>query len=90
MKRLELIERLKKKMPEKSKVEIGHLLNALFSEIIKALEQGDRVELRRFGMFYVGTLKARLGNDPRDRSEIFIETQYRPLFKSGMHLTKDI
>jgi integration host factor subunit beta len=79
----ELIDILATKMPESSKMEIERIVRTFFDTIIKALEQGRRVELRGFGSFQVKHRPARVGCDPRTGHSISVEERYIPFFKSG-------
>ena len=49
----------------------------------KALEDGDRVELRGFGAFSVRERKARIGRNPRTGEPVNVEAKRMPFFKMG-------
>ena len=55
-------------------------------EIILALENGKRVELRGFGAFAVKQRNARQGRNPKTGSKVDIKDKIVPYFKSGKAL----
>ena len=83
MTRSELIDRLAKKFPRKSRQEVEDVVVEIFSEISKTLQDGDRVELRGFGSFFVRKREGRTGCDPRSGKAIQVEERHVPLFRAG-------
>ena len=45
--------------------DVERIINTILDEIIDALAEGDRVELRGFGAFSVKERDARIGRNPR-------------------------
>ena len=82
----ELVDRLMKKVPQKSRLDVELIVKVFFDSIVKALEKGDRVELRGFGSFYVKHRQPRVGCDPRTGKAINVDERYIPFFKSGKAL----
>ena len=59
------------------------IVNTFFEEIIDALAQGERVELRGFGAFSVKRRDARVGRNPRTGETVDVEEKCVPFFKTG-------
>ena len=82
MKKTELIaavaeqSRLSKKDAEKA-------LNATIDTIIKAVAEGDKIQLTGFGTFEQRQRNARTGCDPRTGNTIEIPASKVPAFKAG-------
>ncbi len=57
-----------------------------FETMKKALEQGDRIELRGFGVFNVKPRKTGVGRNPRTGAEVNIPPGKAVRFKPGKEL----
>ena len=66
--------------------DIEKIINSILNEIIFALENGKRVELRGFGAFAVKQRSARQGRNPKTGSKVDIKDKIVPYFKSGKAL----
>ena len=55
----------------------------MYNQIITALRDGDRVELRGFGAFSVKSRESRLGRNPRTGSVVKVEVKRVPVFRAG-------
>ena len=83
MTKSELIARLAEQNPSLYHRDLEQLVNTVFETITKALEGGDRVELRGFGAFSVRERKARIGRNPRTGEPVSVEAKRMPFFKMG-------
>ena len=83
MTKSELIARLAEQNPSLYHRDLEQLVNTVFETITKALEDGDRVELRGFGAFSVRERKARIGRNPRTGEPVNAEAKRMPFFKMG-------
>ena len=83
MTKSELIARLAEQNPSLYHRDLEQLVNTIFETITKALEDGDRVELRGFGAFSVRERKARIGRNPRTGEPVNVEAKRMPFFKMG-------
>ena len=83
MTKSELIARLAEQNPSLYHRDLEHLVNTVFETITKALENGDRVELRGFGAFSIRERKARIGRNPRTGEPVNVEAKRMPFFKMG-------
>ena len=78
MLRSELVAKLQAEYPDIRTQDVEEMVEIVFDEIIRALEKGDRVELRGFGAFSVRRRSARQGRNPRTG-----EVQHIPAKKSA-------
>ncbi len=87
MTKRELAIRIAKEMKEKSDVTqlaVKEVIQKTLDYIIEALERGESIELRNFGVFRVRTRKARLGRNPnKPQQEVRIPAKRVPDFKPG-------
>ncbi|MEO0344071.1 MAG: integration host factor subunit beta [Pseudomonadota bacterium] len=83
MVRSELIEKLVEENPHLYQKDVEAIVSVIFNEIIDALAQGDRVELRGFGAFSVKKRTARIGRNPRTGTPVPVGEKYVPFFKTG-------
>lgn len=88
MTKKEFVKRLSRKSPRKSEVEVNAMLDTMFKEITKGLFKKQRIELRGLGIFYVSSLKERVGVDPRNGNKFKIEKSCRPFFRPSKKLLR--
>ena len=81
MTKSELAVRLAKSNPHLHHRELELVVRIVFDGIAAALSRGDRVELRRFGVFSVKRLDARVGRDPRAGTTFDLPERQLPAFR---------
>ncbi len=65
MTKLELIEKLSNQFDYLKAKDVKEAVYTTFEEICKALEKGDRVEIRGFGSFSLHHRGERIGRNPK-------------------------
>lgn len=86
MTKSQLIQTLANANPHLYLRDIEKIVNTIFEEVAKALEAGDRVELRGFGTFSLRTRGARTGRNPRTGDSVAVPEKALPFFKTGKEL----
>lgn len=81
--RSELIQKIADDNPHLYQRDVERIVNTIFDEIISAMADGDRVELRGFGAFSVKKRDARVGRNPRTGEAVSVEEKHVPFFKTG-------
>lgn len=71
--RSELIKAIADENPHLYQRDVERIVNTIFEEIIEAMANGDRVELRGFGAFSVKKRDARTGRNPRTGEDVSVE-----------------
>ena len=79
----ELIEKIAAQNPHLYQRDVERIVNTILDTITTALAQGDRVELRGFGMFRVKRRNARTGRNPRDGTQVAVSEKMTPMFKTS-------
>jgi len=69
-----------------TKTKAERAVESVFEAMKKALENGDRIELRRFGVFNVKPRKTGIGRNPRTGAEVAIPPGKAVRFKPGKEL----
>lgn len=64
-----------------TRMETEAVVNGLFSLLKSALQKGERVDIRGFGVFEVRHRAPRVARNPRTNQVVQIEAQYVPSFK---------
>ena len=82
----ELVLKIAEQNPHLYQRDVENMVNAILDEIVEALRQGDRVELRGFGAFSVKKREARVGRNPRTGSQVKVSEKVVPYFKSGKEM----
>ena len=82
----ELVQKVSEQNPHLYQRDVENIVNAILGEIVAAMERGDRVELRGFGMFSVKQRPARTCRNPRTGARVPVEQKYAPYFKSSKEM----
>lgn len=89
MTKMDLVERIAKNCGiTKKEAEIA--VNTFFESISEALDRGERVELRGFGVFKMREKRARMGRNPRTGERVQVPPKRVPCFKPGKELKEAI
>ena len=86
MTKSELIARIAELNPHLYQSDAERIVSTVFDEISAALAEGNRVELRGFGVFSVRGRNARSGRNPRTGEKVRVEAKNVPFFKAGKKL----
>lgn len=81
--RSELIQKIADENPHLYQRDVERIVNTIFEEIIDAVSEGNRVELRGFGAFSVKKRDARTGRNPRTGESVHVDAKHVPFFKTG-------
>lgn len=81
--RSELIQKISDTNPHLYQRDVEKIVNTILDQIVGALENGDRVELRGFGAFSVKRRDARTGRNPRTGDTVEVDEKHVPFFKAG-------
>jgi integration host factor subunit beta len=82
----ELVQRIADRNPHLYQRDVENIVNAILDEIVQALANGDRVELRGFGAFATKKREGRVGRNPRTGEAVTVEEKSVPAFKTGKEL----
>jgi integration host factor subunit beta len=89
MTKSDLIEALTQKT-NLTKKKIEAVVNTVFDRMFEALVNGDRIEIRGFGSWYVKEYKPYTGRNPKTGSSVSVPEKKLPFFKVGKELKKQI
>ncbi len=81
--RSELIQKIADENPHLYQRDVERIVNTVFEEVIDAISDGNRVELRGFGAFSVKKREPRVGRNPRTGEAVHVEEKHVPFFKTG-------
>ena len=70
-----------------TKVKAEQAVDTIFSMMRQALQRGERIELRGFGVFQIKPRKKGIGRNPRTGKEVKIPPGKTIRFKPGKNLT---
>jgi integration host factor subunit beta len=73
-----------------SKVEASRIVNLFFDQMVAALENGDRVEIRGLCSFYVKEHEGYTGRNPKTGETVEIAPKKLPFFKCGKGLRERV
>lgn len=84
--RSELVANLRAAHPHLERSEAELVVAAFLDEIVHALAEGRRVELRGFGAFSTRARNAKLGRNPRTGEPVEVPPKRVPFFKAGKEM----
>jgi integration host factor subunit beta len=89
--RAELIKYLKQKNPQLNKSELENVIDIFIKKIVKALSDGERIELRGFGAFFIKKIKEKFSaRNPKTGELIYIPEKNKVRFRASKKLKKII
>ena len=86
----EIINKISKNFPNLYKKDINKLFDILLSEIIKALKNGERVELRDVMTFETRIQKERISLNPKTLEKVQVPEKKTILFKCSKEWKKKL
>jgi integration host factor subunit beta len=66
------------------------IVNCVFDSMVKALEEGEGIEIRGFGSFTVREYKSYEGRNPRTGAPVHVPPKRLPFFKVGKDLRERV
>lgn len=90
MTRSELIEHIAMNNPHLYFSDVERIVATIFNRIEKALADGDRVELRGFGVFGTKQRLSRTARNPKTGVAVQVQSKAVPYFKAGKVLKQRI
>jgi integration host factor subunit beta len=73
-----------------TKKKIESVVNCVFDTMFEALVNGDRIEIRGFGSWFVKDYKTYVGRNPKTGEAVKVPEKKLPFFKVGKELKKKI
>ena len=87
MTKVDLVNAVAKDVEGLTKKKLAVVVDAVFADIFKALQRGEKVQLVGFGTFDVQHRAARKGRNPQRPEEVIdIPAKKAPVFRAGKHL----
>jgi DNA-binding protein HU-beta len=84
--KLDIVNAILAKNPNVSRTKAEQALETVFETMKNALGRGERIELRRFGVFNVKPRKTGIGRNPRTGQQVSIPPGKAVRFKPGKEL----
>jgi integration host factor subunit beta len=82
----ELVQKIADKNPHLYHRDVERIVNKVLDDIVIAMQNGSRVELRGFGAFSVKARQGRMGRNPRTGESVEVIPKKVPFFKTGKEL----
>jgi nucleoid DNA-binding protein len=73
-----------------TKLETKKVVDGFIDKIIDIIAQGDRIELRGFGVFKSKSRKPRMARNPKTGDLVPLEERYVPVFKPSPSFFKTV
>ena len=85
-----LLQQLSKNYPNFLKKDLEKFVNIILTEIKLALKRGERVELRKFGVFSSNIQKARISRNPKTGEKVNTPEKKTIHFKMAKEMFKKL
>ena len=82
----QILDQLANSYPNFLRQDLEKALNLVLEEIIRAIAQGQSVQIRGFGSFKIKQLSSRIGRNPKDGSRVEIPAKRSVYWKMGKEL----
>ena len=82
----ELIKNIRNRSVTLTQQQANQLVSLILEDIVRAVEAGERVELRGFGSFFPRQRQSRLGRNPKTGEVVHVAAKRVLFFKSGRGL----
>lgn len=69
-----------------TQIDVKKIVQRTLDSVLEALERGETVELRNFGVFKVKNRRGRIGRNPRTGQEVQVPEKKVVVFKPGLVL----
>lgn len=90
MTKSELIETLITKNPKLPIKAVEDSVKEMLEQIMRTLEEGERIEVRGFGSFSLHFRQSRTGRNPKTGESVKLSSKYVPHFKAGKSLKERV
>ena len=90
MTKSQLIQYLVSRASHISQKDMSLIVDTVFDSMVRALGDGDRIELRGFGTFEVRVRDPRVGRNPKSGTKVSLGVRKVPFFKAGKDLKEII
>ena len=81
----ELIEEVSR-VAEIPRNEAGVIVESILNSMVRAIDRGDKVEIRGFGSFRTRQRQARIGRNPKTGARVEVPAKRIPFFKPSKEL----
>jgi integration host factor subunit beta len=86
MTRSELISRIASQFPSLTRADVEIAVLTILDAIGDTLANGNRIEIRGFGVFQLNHRPPRIGRNPKTGETVQVPAKYIPHFKAGKEL----
>jgi integration host factor subunit beta len=86
MTRSELITRIASQFPSLTRADVEIAPVTILDAMGDTLANGDRIEIRGFGVFQLNHRPPRIGRNPKTGEKVQVPAKYIPHFKAGKEL----
>ncbi|MCL2761059.1 MAG: integration host factor subunit beta [Desulfuromonadales bacterium] len=90
MTKSELVEKVMEMKKNLNRRESELIVNLIFDSMAKALQKGDKVEIRGFGSFTIRERESRDARNPKSGEIVKISAKRTPFFKTGKELKERV
>ncbi|HAN30959.1 MAG TPA: integration host factor subunit beta [Myxococcales bacterium] len=66
------------------------VVNEIFDQMVDAMKDGDRIEIRNFGNFTVRHYESYTGRNPKTGEPVHVASKRMPFFKVGLELKRRV
>ncbi len=81
-----LTEKVSERLKELTRKQIAVIINTIFDNMKEALNKGEKIEIRGFGIFRIKERKAKIARNPKTGQKVSVSERKTIHFKTGKAL----
>ena len=86
MNKSDLIKKISENAGPLNEEDLEQTVNSILNLISTSLNNGDRVEIRKFGTFSVRSRGQRISRNPKTGTSVLVEPKNHPYFRASKYL----
>ena len=90
MNKSDLIKKISENKDPLYEEDSEQIVNTILNLISNSLSNGDRVEIRNFGMFSVRSRDQRISRNPKTGTSVLVEPKNHPYFRASKFLRESL
>ena len=90
MNKSDLIKKISEDADPLSEEDSEQTVNTILNLISTSLNNGDRVEIRKFGTFSVRSRGQRISRNPKTGTSVLVEPKNHPYFRASKYLRESL
>ena len=90
MNKSDLLKKISAKIDSLNEEDLEKSVNIILNLISNTLNDGNRIEIRNFGMFSIRSRDQRISRNPKTGTAVLVEAKRHPYFRASKYLKESL